>query len=401
MPLLTSLLILIVVARLLGSLFERMNQPAIVGEILAGILLGPTVLDFIHGNPALLGISELAIFLVILSAGLEMSFRDVIDVFRGRGVVVAVLGFSIPFLAGILIGVFFGLDVMRTIFLGLIFSITALPVSIRIFSSFGMLNSNIAKYTVTSAILSDVLALLILGVILGVPAQGSFGTVMVSIVQTGGKLILLALVFVILIKAIQKLQDKGLRIYKIPEKLINIFGSEALFGIVVAFVLVFGSISDFLGFHFVIGAFFAALLIDRKFFLSSRYSELESTVNSVTEGFLAPIFFAYIGLEFSVDAIESVSFLVVIVVASLVVKTFAGWLGGKLIGLSGSEATGVGISLNFRGAMDLVVASIAFDRGFIDQGMFSALVVLAVLSTLVTPAIFKTVVIRNQKLPAS
>ena len=115
----------------------------------------------------------------------------------------------------------------------------------------------------------------------------------------------------------------------IPERLIGIFGPEALFGIVVLFVLGFGSVSEALGFHFVIGAFFGALLIDKRHFLASRYEELKKTLASVTGGFLAPIFFAFIGLKFDVDAIEELGFVLAVLGVSFVTKIFAGWLGGR------------------------------------------------------------------------
>src|SRR5574337_938766 len=147
MPLLTSLLILIVAARLLGQLAQRFDQPAIVGEMVAGVLLGPSVSNLIQVSPALSGISDLAVFLIVLSAGLEMNFKDVVNVFRGKGIVIAVLGFVLPLTTGILVGTVFSLDAMRTIFLGLCVSITALPVAIRILQSFNLLESDIGRYS--------------------------------------------------------------------------------------------------------------------------------------------------------------------------------------------------------------------------------------------------------------
>jgi Kef-type K+ transport system membrane component KefB len=93
MPLLTSLLVLIVTARLLGGLFARYKQPPIVGEMIAGVLLGPTVLNFVQDTPALDGISNLAVFLVVLTAGLEMDFKEVLRAMTGKGLVIALLGF--------------------------------------------------------------------------------------------------------------------------------------------------------------------------------------------------------------------------------------------------------------------------------------------------------------------
>ncbi len=99
MSLLATLLVLVVLARLLGKLCARYGQPEIVGEILAGVLLGPSVLNLVTPNPALSGIADLAVFLVILAAGLEMRFSDIFDAMRGRGLVLALLAFLIPFLS--------------------------------------------------------------------------------------------------------------------------------------------------------------------------------------------------------------------------------------------------------------------------------------------------------------
>jgi Kef-type K+ transport system membrane component KefB len=394
MSLLTSLLLLIVVARLLGQLFLRIRQPSIVGELLAGVILGPAVLGAVAPNAALAGISELAVFLVVLSAGLEMNFRDVASMLRRRrGLVVALLSFVIPLLSGMATGALFGLDVMRTVFLGLCVSITALPVTVRILESFRLLDSEIARYSVAAAVLNDVAALLALGVILNLPSVNTLPAISLSILLTGGKLVLLGAVIVGFNELLELLHKRGVRLEVVPEKLILAFGNEALFGIVIVFVLIFGSLSDALGFHFVIGAFFGALLIDRKFFLASRYHELERTIASVTAGFLAPVFFAYLGLQFNVGGMPSPLFVTMILVVSVASKILSGWLGGRIVSMPHREALGLGIILNGRGIMELVVASIAFQRGFIGQGLFSMLVLMGVVTTILTPLLFQRFVI--------
>lgn len=393
MPLLTSLLLLIVLARLLGELFARYRQPAIVGEMLAGVLLGPSVLGLIEANEALKGISELAVFLVVLSAGLEMKFRDVVNAMRGSGLAVALLGFFIPLFAGMVVGLLFGLDSMRTIFLGLCIAITALPVAIRILESFGLLDSDIARYSIATAIVNDVAALLMLGVILNLPTELSFEAVALSVASVGGKLLLLVAFVLGISLSLKLFEQLGVNIKAGPERLVQIFGPEALFGIVVVFVLVFGSVSEALGFHFVIGAFFGALLIDRKYFLASRYADLDKTLGSVTNGFLAPVFFAFLGLELAFSEIGSVWFVLVVLLVSVGSKILAGWLGGRLLKMPAAEALGLGIILNGRGVMELVVASIAFHKGFIDAGLFSVLVLMGVVTTLLTPLLFGRLVL--------
>lgn len=388
MSLLTSLLVLIVVARLLGQIFQRFNQPAIVGEMLAGVLLGPSVLNLIKANTALSGISELAIFLVVLSAGLEMNFKDILNALRGRGVVIAVLGFVIPLTGGILVGTAFQLDVMRTVFLGLCVSITALPVTVRILQSFNLLDSDIARYSVATAIFNDVVALLALGAIINLPEHRSLQSVGISIISTSWKLVALGSFILGFNWVLKKMIERGIHVKKISERIVDLLGNEALFGILVLFVLAFGSISEALGFHFVIGAFFGALLIDRKYFFPSRYNELDLTLRSVTEGFLAPVFFAYLGLEFNLGAMKSFWFVIIVLAVSIGSKILAGWLGGTLIRLSQARALGIGIILNGRGVMELVIANIAYERGFIGQDLFSTLVLMGVVTTMITPLLF-------------
>lgn len=389
MPLLTTLLILIVTARLLGQVFSRFNQPAIIGEMLAGVILGPSILNLIAPTPALSGISEFAVFLIVLSAGLEMNFKEVIDSMRGKGVVIALLGFLLPLTGGILVGIGFGLDVSRTIFLGLCVSITALPVTVSILQSFKLLDSNIARYSVATAIFNDIAALLVLGVILNLPEQKSYQAVGGAIFHASWKLILLIVLIVSVSLLIKKVIEKGISIDQWSEKLVELIGNEALFGLLLLLVLIFGSVSAALGFHFVIGAFFGALLIDRKFFLPARYKELELTLSSITGGFLAPVFFAYLGLEFKMQVIDSFWFVAVVLAVSIVTKILAGWLGGRLIGLSKSDSLGIGFILNGRGVMELVIASIAYDRGFIGQDLFSVLVLMGVVTTMITPLMFR------------
>ncbi len=391
MSLLTTLLVLVVVARLFGKLFAKYNQPEVVGEILAGVLLGPSVLNQIYPDRQLAGIADLAVFLVILAAGLEMRFSDIFSAMRGRGLALAAISFFVPFLGAWPVAAYFELDLMRTIFLGLCVSITALPVAAKMLESMQILDSRIGSYAIATAILNDVAALLVLGFVLALPEQPTarefLSVGMLSVAKLAGLFALVLAVNGVLLR----MERRGIAVSAIPERLIGIFGPEALFGIVVLFVLGFGSVSEALGFHFVIGAFFGALLIDKRHFLASRYEELKKTLASVTGGFLAPIFFAFIGLKFDVDAIEELGFVLAVLGVSIVTKIFAGWLGGRWVGMSSREALGLGCMLNGRGIMELVVASIAYQKGFIGAVMFSTLVLMGLVTTLLAPFLFNRV----------
>jgi len=193
------------------------------------------------------------------------------------------------------------------------------------------------------------------------------------------------------------LERRGVNVSAGPERLVAIFGPEALFGIVIVFVLVFGSLSEGLGFHFVIGAFFGALLLDQRHFVASRYEDLRLTLTSITGGFLGPVFFASLGLEFKFTALDNVAFVLAVLVVAIATKVLAGWWGGRLIGMSHREAVGLGCIINGRGAMELVVAGIAYERGFIGANLFSILVLVGVVTTLLSPIAFNAVVSRTQR----
>ncbi len=389
MSLLASLLFLIVVARLLGRLFSRYNQPELIGEILAGILLGPAILGLIKPNAALAGIADLAVFLIILSAGLEMRFSDIVGAMRGRGMLLASISFILPFIGGVVVAAAYDQDVMRMIFLGLCISITALPVAVKLLDSLGILHTRIARYALATAIVNDIAALFILGIVLNMPQHLTVGDVALTVAVATAKLLGLALVALSLNKLLEWLDKRNLSIQTVPEALIRYFGPEALFGIVIVFVLLFGTISETLGFHFVIGAFFGALFLDKKHFLASRYEDLRGTLASITNGFLAPVFFAYLGLEFQLSAFNDISFPVIVILVSILTKLFSGWIGGQLVGMSQREAIGLGCVLNGRGVMELVVAGIAYQKGFIGPAMFSTLVLMGILTTFLTPILFK------------
>lgn len=388
MSLLTTLLVLVVVARLLGKLFARYKQPEVVGEILAGILLGPAVLNAIEPNPSLAGIAELAVFLVILSAGLEMRFNEVVAAMRGRGLLLAAASFIIPFAGGAAVGAYYDLDAMRIVFMGLCIAITALPVAVKILDGLQILGTPIGHYSISTAILNDIAALLLLGVILSLPPQPTLLAVSSSLLIGSTKALALGAIMLGLNRGLRWLEDRRIKTQTFPEQLVGLLGSDTLFGIVVLFVLIFGSISEMLGFHFVIGAFFGALLLDKRFFLASHYDDLTKTLGSVTGGFLAPVFFAYLGLKFDFTAMGDIGFVVAVLAVSVITKLVAGWWGGLWVGMTHREAIGLGCMLNGRGVMELIVASIAYEKGFIGPGIYSTLVLMGIVTTMLSPFLF-------------
>lgn len=387
LPFIVNLLILLLSAKLLGEMAERVHQPSMIGEVLAGVILGPSLFNIIPEAGKISVIAELGVFMLIVLAGLEIEAEEIRKSIRGRNLWIAMLGFIIPLLSGNLIGFLFDFSVNFTAFLGLCMAITALPVSIRILMDLGKLKSDVGQCIISAAIFNDVVALMILGVLLDFNGQArNIGDLTVSVLITTTKVS----VFVLLLMGAYKLFKLAKRKVNIINPRFNQFmkflrGKESLFALVILFVLIFSSISELLGLHFIVGAFFGAILLPRTMFANRDLEKVQRSISGITMGFLAPVFFATMGISFNIVSLNDIALLSVVLIASFFSKIFGGYIGGRIAGFSPEKSLTLGLGLNARGIMELVIANIALVKGFIDISMFSILVVMALLTTIITP----------------
>ena len=391
LPFFANLLILLVLARVLGEVFERFKQPAMIGEILAGVILGPTLLNYIHRTEDLKVISDLGVFLVVIIAGLEINFDDILKSVRGRSMVISLLAFFLPIGCGFLVGQAFGQDVMSTIFIGLCVAITALPVSVRMLMDLKQLNSPIGKRIISVAIFDDVLALSILGVLLALKdVDKTYAAITQATIFSLIKLVLFLVVVTIVYRIIKSFAKRENFIESQLNKLLLVLrGKESLFAIFFVFILLFSTLTESIGLHFIIGAFFASMLLSKDLVGEKHLETFHKTTNSMAMGFLAPIFFAGIGLEFKFGSITNYWLLASIIAVSFASKIIGGYLGGRFARLNHRQAVTLGFGLNARGIMELVIANIAFRAGLINVEIFSMLVVMGLVTTLTTPFLLK------------
>ena len=392
LPFFANLLLLLVLARVLGEVMERFKQPAMIGEILAGVVLGPTVLNVMIRNEELTAISELGVFLLVIIAGLEIDVREIAKTSRGRNLITSLLAFLIPIGSGFAVATAFDLAIVPAIFVGLCVAITALPVSVRILMDLGQLKSEIGQRIIAVAIFDDVLALTILGVLLDVnsAADSSLNVLGLAIGITLGKILLLLAGLIFAYRLINKFTERDNFIeLQLDKLLLFMRGKESLLAIMFAFILIFASLTEAVGLHFIIGAFFASMLLSKELLGVAHFQEFEKTTHGMAMGFLAPIFFAGIGLEFQFSSITEWGLLFAIIGVSFLSKIVGGYIGGRFAGLRHRKALTLGIGLNARGIMELVIANIAYREGLIGVQIFSILVIMGVFTTINTPMLLK------------
>ena len=395
----TSLLLLLACSRLLGRFFKSIGLSSIIGEVSAGLLLGPTVFNAVIPSKELSGIIELGIFLMIFAAGLEMNLQDIFGAIRKKALLCSLVGFIFSCVSGFSIGYFWGLSLFSSSILSLCFSITALPVVIRFMNTFKITDTKMGHTTMGAAVILDVIALLFLGVLLNIKTINSPIQFIQVISYKMAGMVLFFIVVMIVNKFLRSEILQASQSETLIKKLINHLGEEAVFGAGVVFVLLFSTCTEALGFHFIIGAFFGGLLLNKDILGINAFNSMTKTLNAITDQFLTPIFFASIGLYFSIEAFDQPALLISIVLVAYTSKIIGSGLGAWWGGFSLRESGQIGIALNCKGILDLIVAEIAFSKGYVDSRIFSVLICTGLSSLIITPMLYRHTVFAKKLKP--
>jgi Kef-type K+ transport system membrane component KefB len=389
MTLIEGLCLMLFGAHLFGWVAERLRQPALVGHMLAGIVLGPSVLNWMQAGPTFAAISDLAVLFVVVAAGLEMRMQHVLDVFRGKSSFALLVGFAIPTATAGAFAWLMGMALIPGLVVTLCLSVTALPVALRILSSFGMLDTSIARVAIASALMSDVIVLVALGVAVSLVTPSSGSWLPVAGISMTKLVALLALVGICHFAC---LRLSALR----AARNINSKYSDNVLIATLLFTFAFGALSELLGFHFVIGAFFAALMITRDLISDAHFEKLERTCEVVTISLFGPLFLAYQGIQFQLGTLDNASLVVGLVLVAIASKLLGGYVMARLKKLPHQDALAVGAIMNARGVMEMVVASIAYHAGLVDQGLYSALLLVGMVTTVITPLLLRQWLTKSQ-----
>lgn len=367
-----SMLVVFASAKLMAELFERLGQPGIVGEILAGILIGPYVLGWMSPNLVLLVLADLGVMFLLFRVGLEVKSSDLLKV-GGTALLVAMAGVALPFVMGWAIMTAWGYRGIEAIFTGAAMVATSVGITAQVLNAKGLLNQRASRIILAAAVIDDVLGLLVLALVSSL-AKGSVNLLDLALTAA------LAVGFTIFVA------KWGTRTMHriVPRVRARMSLVESQFALSMAMLFGLALLAVYAGVAAIVGAFLAGMALSES--VDHRVHQL---TDGVTE-LLVPFFLAGIGLHFDVTAFAdgSTMLLAGVIFLAAVLSKFAGCgLGAAALGRT--DAVRVGVGMIPRGEVGMVVAQIGLSLGVMAASVYGIVVFMSVATTLAAPPLLK------------
>jgi Kef-type K+ transport system membrane component KefB/mannitol/fructose-specific phosphotransferase system IIA component (Ntr-type) len=384
--------LLLAFARLLGEIARRFNQPSVLGEILAGLILGPTILGRLapdvslflfpqFGDSALVfdAFMSLAITLFLLVAGLEVNLSTVwrqgksVLVVGNAGILVPFgLGFATAWFLPRAMGIEAGADpLIFALFIATALSISALPVIAKTLMDLNLYRSDFGMIVIASAVLNDLAGWIIFAIILGMLGTAN------GHVMGVGETIGLTLLFTLLMLTVgRSIFDRMLLWIQAHSA-----STSSVIGFVLVVALVSAAVTEWFGVHLIFGAFIAGVALGDSSHLRAR---TRSVIEQFVSVIFAPLFFASIGLRVDFIANFDPGLVAIVIVIACLGKVLGCGLGGRSVGMPGREALALGFAMNARGAMEIILGLLALRYGLISERLFVALVAMALVTSMMS-----------------
>ncbi|PKL65887.1 MAG: cation:proton antiporter [Methanomicrobiales archaeon HGW-Methanomicrobiales-3] len=356
---------------------SRINQSAVIGLILVGLFVGPSVLGLITYTDFVSGLAHLGAVILLFVIGFEFNMKDII---QPRNFAIALVGVIVPWLGGWYLAVLFGFDSASAIFVGTACTATSIAITANVLKELGKLQTDAAKAIIGAAVIDDVLALLALAISTDI-VGGSFSYLGVAIVTAKaiGFIVIAAAFGLLVVSRFLVRLDTTPFVKKYPEFIF-------LFAMMLAFF--YAMCAEAVGLSAIVGAFIAGV--------SFKDVELHQS-HSLKEGaeylqiIFASIFFVSLGIIADLHAVtpEIFLFLVALTIVAILTKVIGCGIPAKMGGLCTKDALIVGFGMAPRGEVAMIIALIGLERGIIGQGIYVAIVMMSLLTTIITPIVYR------------
>ena len=373
-----GMLSVILLATLIGGQFSaRLKLPAVVGELLAGIIVGPAVLNLVQPTEIIKVFSDIGVIFLMFLAGLDSDLKTLNKLLR-PSVLVAGFGMIVPIIIAYVTGIIFAFSQAESLFLGLTFSATSVSISVAVLQEMGRLQGKEGMTILGAAVADDLLSILLLSIVSGLtgvsePGSNKGKDLILSLLTKAAFLILLVFVSVYVIPRLINLSQR-----------LTLPVPETLVAMIIVVLASWGA--EKVGLSNVIGAFFAGLALNR----TSAQKTLKKNFTVIGYSSFIPIFFVSIGLNMSIKGILNDFILFfVLVIGSVFSKLVGAGLGAKIAGFSNSSALLVGTGMVSRGEMALVVAQMGLTNHLLAPAAYSTVIGAIIMTTVVSPFLLK------------
>ncbi|MFH1054457.1 MAG: cation:proton antiporter [Candidatus Altiarchaeota archaeon] len=370
----------LLLAFLLSEFFYRLRYPRVIGQILAGLILGiPLIRDYVFGGGGIDFIGSLAdigvVFLMLL-VGTEIRIHDLKKASK-KAFVLACLGYIIPLVMGFIFMRALGYDTLTAVIVAICLAISAEAVTIDILMEYKMLNTALGTTMMEAGMIDDIFGVLSLAAVITVVQGGGVS----SLMDMPGDFMTFILISYLL--GVMVLPKAAKAVWK--EK-----SEPAVLSLAVIFGLIVVVLSMVFGLSSVVGAFVAGVIIQISIKNRMEEKEIVESLNIVTFGLVIPFFFIYTGMNLDVMKVMDAVFLTFgITVIAIAGKLFGAHIVGLIYRMKPMESRLLGWGMNPRGAVELIIVNIAKSRGLISNEIYSAVVTMAIISALISPVMFR------------
>ncbi|WP_204354165.1 cation:proton antiporter [Deinococcus arenae] len=378
--LLFGLFWVVLAAAVFGTVASKLGVPAVVGQVLAGILIGPSVLNLVRPDEFLLSLAELGAVFLLFMVGLETRFRDLLSVGK-EALLVAVLGIVFPLALGFGFGLWQGQENVSALFVGTALVATSVGITAKVLQEMGVLDARFAQVILGAAVIDDILGLTLLAVVSGLGAGESMSAGQVGLIL-GLSVGFVALVLAVGIPLIRRFQPR-----------LRNLSLSRMFNVAIVVGLGVAALSTVAGLAPIIGAFLAGMVLAEV----KDEVEFESKVHAL-ESFLAPVFFVVVGLQLDLGVLGNTTVIVaglILTVLAVIGKVAGGLLGARSMG--GRQSLLVGVGMVPRGEVGLIVASLGLAAGVIGKQVYAEVLLMVLLTTVLAPLVLRALAPRPER----
>lgn len=365
-----QLAIILIASKVAGDLSVRLKQPSVLGKLLIGIVLGPTVLGLIEDTEVLKEISNIGVILLMFIAGLETD----LDEFKRTGkasAAVGVGGILIPFVLGYFTGIYMNLSPIQASFLGLLLSATSVSISVQVLKEMDQLKSREGATILGAAVIDDILVILALAFLMSL-VGGDVDLTKVILKKV--------LFFVLAIVVGWKFVPFFLR------KFSSLRVTETVISSALIICFIYAYLAEYTGVAAIIGSYIAGVAIS----VTEFKHEIFEKVETISYSIFVPVFFTSIGVAVQFTGImEHIGFIIALSLIAIFSKLIGSSVGAKVTGFSWRNSFGIGSAMVSRGEVALIIAAIGIENDLLNQDIFAVIVIVILVTTIVTPPMMK------------